>query len=141
MKLSRLTLALLCVSATGLSMVVTAGPAQAWGRTSCETPSVTYDGKGNFFNVYHETLSAEVCFNGRSAWVVWSSSRFSAVPNWSEADLGKGTFFDPHRYGGSMTVWRNARVTFSFGPVSMSQDVFLRIWMRPDGRVWTFGGL
>jgi hypothetical protein len=118
------------------------GPAGASAATYCSTPSVTYAGQGNFFNVFHETLSAEVCHDGyHNPWVIWTSHRFSGLPGWSGTELGRGVFWDPYRYGGSTTIWSNDADTFGWGPASYTEDTYLRIWVTRSGQVYTFGGL
>jgi hypothetical protein len=108
--------------------------------TRCVYPAATYARPGNFFTVYHETLNAEVCFNGQSVWAVWTNHRFSAVPGWNDTELGRGTFYDPNAYGGSLTVWSNDRDSFGWGPVSFNEDTFLRIWVTAQGVQHTYAG-
>ncbi|MEA2472458.1 MAG: hypothetical protein QOE06_373 [Thermoleophilaceae bacterium] len=108
--------------------------------TQCKYPVATYARPGNFFTVYHETLNAEVCFNGQSVWAPWTNHRFSAVPGWNGTELGRGTFYDPNRYGGSLTVWSNDRDSVGFGPVTFNEDTFLRIWVTRTGQVYTYAG-
>ena len=137
--------AVLRLSAVGLACaaaVAFAATGTASAATVCTTPSVTYNGQGNFFTVFHETLNAEVCHDGiHRPWVIWTNHRFSGVPGWSGVELGRGVFWDPGRYGGSTTIWSNDADTFGWGPASFTEDTFLRIWVTPSGQTYTFGGL
>lgn len=109
--------------------------------TGCIYPSVTYYGKGNFFNVISETLSAEVCFGSGNVWTVWTNHKFSGYPGWSGTELGRGVFWDPGRYGGALTIWSNDQDTFGWGPTVYNEDTFLRIWVTPNGQEYQYGGL
>ena len=108
--------------------------------TRCVYPSVSYSEHGNFFNVYTERLTAEICYNGSSAWQVWSSHSFSGVPGWNDVETGRSVFYDPGAYGGALTVWANERDSFGWGPATYNQDTFLRIWFKPNGQWYSYGG-
>lgn len=123
-------------------------PANAAAATTCTYPSATYTQQGNFYTVFQDELSAEVCRDDSGIHLVWTSHRFGGLPGWNNTELGRagdaqhGWFWDAGRYGGSWTIWADERDTFGYGPLSYPEDVFLRIWVSAGGQtIATYGGL
>lgn len=94
-------------------------------------------------------LTAEPCVNGYSVpSVLWSN--FTPITGGfiTSEQLGKDTFWDPTRYGGSTTIWANVLYTSTTsadflglgGTYVHQEELYFRIWITPRGQVYTYAG-
>jgi hypothetical protein len=142
-----------CAGTAIVDVGVPASAAAAPRPGHCLYPQVTYTDKKAEFAA---TLSAEVCRHGKRLSLVSTDNFFQPTygvtdPNsdvlaWNNDYVGTGDgvdswFWDPKRYGGSWTIWANVHVTISFVSEGEAREtVYLRIWIKPNGKVFTFAG-